>query len=515
MTAMTLSLTGAPSSELQWHSINWETVEKSVFQLQMRIAKAIREGRSGKVKALQWTLTHSFHAKLLAVKRVVQNKGGNTSGVDRKLWKTPLSKIKGAQSLKRRGYKTQPLRRIYIPKSNGSLRPLSIPTMKDRAMQALYLLALLPIAEEQSNKNAYGFRPKRSAADAFQQCYGILARKGSAPWILEADIKSCFDKISHDWLLEHIPMDKVILSKWLKAGYVDQDCLYETKEGTPQGSIISPTLLNMTLHGLEEKVKTLLPQRRGKIHICLYADDFIITGATREMLEEKVKPTVVAFLKERGLELSKEKTSLVHISQGFDFLSFNFSKLKGKYLPTPSKKSVKRFLDDIRKIIKSNPTATTEGLIQLLNPKIRGWGNYMRCSCAKKTFHRIDHQIFHMVWQWARRRHPRKSNEFRKGKYFRTFGTNNWMFFAPLKTKDGKTKYLYLTEMRRISILRHTKIRAEANPFDPRFTLYFKERESGKGLRPDGNPGEKSSESEVFYRHARIAGSQNSGLKKA
>jgi RNA-directed DNA polymerase len=237
VTAVAASLTGASSTSGTWDSINWDTTKAEVRRLQMRIAKAISEGRHGKVKSLQWILTHSFHAKLLAVKRVVQNHGGKTPGVDKIIWKTPQQKMEAALSLTRKGYQTQPLRRIYIPKKDGRQRPLSIPTMKCRAMQALYLLALDPIAEFRADKSSYGFRPKRSAADALEACHLALARKGSAQWIFEADIKSCFDKISHDWLRDNIPMDKEILSKWLSAGYIDKGVFHQTEFGTPQGGL--------------------------------------------------------------------------------------------------------------------------------------------------------------------------------------------------------------------------------------------------------------------------------------
>ena len=249
-------LTGAPSISTKWDTIEWKNTKAEVHRLQMRIAKAVSESRHGKVKALQWLLTHSFHAKLLAVKRVVQNKGGKTPGVDKIVWKTPQQKIEAAQSLTRKGYQTQPLKRIYIPKKDGRQRPLSIPTMKCRGMQALHLLALDPIAEFHADKNSYGFRPKRSTADALEACFIALAKKRSAQWIFEADIKSCFDKISHDWLRENIPMDKEILSKWLSAGYIDDGVFHQTEFGTPQGGLASPTLLVLTLSGLEKAVES-------------------------------------------------------------------------------------------------------------------------------------------------------------------------------------------------------------------------------------------------------------------
>jgi RNA-directed DNA polymerase len=202
----TATLIGASSAPSKWDAIDWQTIEKSVRRLQMRIAKATREGRWGKVKALQWLLTNSFSAKQLAVRRVVRNPGRNTPGVDGVIWRTSDQKFKAARSLRRRGYHPQPLRRIYIPKKNGKLRPLGIPTFSDRAQQALHLFALEPVAETLADRNAYGFRPKRSTADAIEQCFNALTRKHSPQWIFEGDIKACFDRISHPWLIDHIPI---------------------------------------------------------------------------------------------------------------------------------------------------------------------------------------------------------------------------------------------------------------------------------------------------------------------
>lgn len=482
MTATATSLTGASSTTVKWDSIKWKNTETEVHRLQMRIAKAVSEGRHGKVKALQWLLTHSFQAKLLAVKRVVQNKGGKTPGVDKIVWKTSRQKMEAAQSLTRRGYQTQPLRRIYIPKKDGRLRPLSIPTMKCRAMQGLHLLALAPVAEFYADKNSYGFRPKRSTADAIGTCFIALAKKNSAQWIFEADIKSCFDRISHDWLRENIPMDKEILSKWLSAGYIDNGALHQTEVGTPQGGLASPTLLVLTLSGLEKAVHTVINKYTDKVNLSIYADDFIITGATKEILETKVKPAVETFLKERGLELSQEKTKITHIDEGFDFLGVNVRKYGGKCIIKPSKKSVKSFLRSIRETIKSNPTAKTENLIYLLNPKIRGWTNHFRHSCAKETFSYVDCQIYKALWRWACRRHAGKSASWIKRKYYRSQGLRNWIFFSKSEKRSNESTYVDLFTASSVAIKRHIKIRAEATPYDPRFIEYFKKR-SRNGLK--------------------------------
>jgi RNA-directed DNA polymerase len=478
MTTMAFPLIGAASSKAQWDSMHWNVVEAEVYRLQMRIAKAIREGRHGKVKALQWLLTHSFYAKLLAVKRVTQNPGSKTPGIDNVTWKTPQQKLKAAQSLKRRGYQPQLLRRVYISKKDGRKRPLSIPTMLCRAMQALYLLALEPVAEHLADKNSYGFRPKRSCADAMEMCCLLLSKKYSSQFIFEGDIKSCFDKISHQWLRDNITMDKEILNKWLAAGFIEEGAFYPTSEGTPQGGIASPTLLNLTLSGLEETVKRVTSKRKDKVHVVTYADDFIITASSKEVLEQKVKPVVELFLRERGLELSREKTKITHIDEGFDFLGITVRKYGGKYISTPSKKSVKHFLNNIRELIKSHPTAKTENLIHLLNSKIRGWAYYFRNCCAKKTFGYVDHQIFIALWQWVHRRHPRKSAAWRRRKYFRSHHLRNWVFSAKISQGNSKTAYLDLFEASSVPIKRHIKIRSDSNPFDPQFKEYFEQREN-------------------------------------
>lgn len=281
---------GQPSGALStpddgWHTIDWYAVHRMVRRLQARIVKAVQEGRWGKVRALQHLLTHSFSGKAIAVKRVTSNKGKRTPGVDRVIWETPEKKRRAIFNLRHRGYRAQPLRRIYIPK-NGSttrLRPLSIPTMHDRAMQALYLLALDPIAETQGDVNSYGFRTERSTADAIGQCFTVLSHQYSASWILEGDIHACFDGISHDWLLAHIPMDRAMLKKWLTAGFIDKQVLYPIETGVPQGGICSPVIANQALDGLERLLRQHYPRttKRGqqaKVHLCRYADDFIITA---------------------------------------------------------------------------------------------------------------------------------------------------------------------------------------------------------------------------------------------
>lgn len=246
-TSMKMEVSASSHEAEQWHSINWELMYRRVRGLQVRIAKATEKSDWRQVKRLQRMLTRSFAAKVIAIRRVTENRGKNTPGVDQETWNTPALKWEAINKLKRKGYQPKPLRRVYIPKANGKRRPLGIPTMRDRAMQALYLLALEPVSETTADRNSYGFRPNRSCADAIEQCFVNLSRKASAQWVLEGDIKGCFDFIGHDWLIANIPMDKAVLKKWLKAGFMESGKLNPTESGTPQGGIISPVLANMTL----------------------------------------------------------------------------------------------------------------------------------------------------------------------------------------------------------------------------------------------------------------------------
>ena len=254
-------------------------------------------------------------------------------------------------------------------------------------MQALYLLALDPVSETTADPNSYGFRRGRCTADAIEACFIALCRNDRAQWILEGDIRSCFDRISHEWLLTHIPMDKAILAKWLKTGYLENRRLFPTEEGTPQGGICSPVIANMALDGLERLLaahfpKKGSPEKRTKVNLIRYADDFCITGASKELLEQEVRPLVEQFLSERGLQLSSEKTVITQIEQGFDFLGQTVRKYQkgkeAKFFITPSKKNVKAFLAKIRKHIKKSRNLTAGELIAELNPQIRGWALYHR-----------------------------------------------------------------------------------------------------------------------------------------
>ena len=467
-------------NESQWNQIDWSQCDRQVRRLQARIVKATREGRWSKVKSLQWLLTHSFAAKALAVKRVTDNQGKRTSGVDGVLWTTPASKHRAMGTLRRRGYQPQPLRRVHIPKANGKLRPLGIPTMKDRAMQALYLLALEPIAETTGDRNSYGFRSGRSTADAIGQSFLMLSHKDSAIWVLEGDIRGCFDNISHEWMLQHIPTDKGVLSKWLKAGFVENRILFPTEAGTPQGGIISPTLANLTLDGLERVLKEKFSGKRPpspRVNLIRYADDFIITGTTKERLENEVKPLVEQFMRDRGLQLSPEKTCITSIEQGFDFLGQNLRKHGDKLLIQPSKKNTHTFLEKVRQLIRRSRGISQRDLIRQLNPVIRGWANYHRHVVAKQTFKKVEKVLWYSLWRWAKRRHSGKGSRWVIQRYWHSIGGKDvFAVDTGERMPNGKTIWLKLVHPTTIRVQRHPKIRGEANPFDPRWRAYFVDR---------------------------------------
>ena len=489
----TAQAVGAVSREAaEWYAIDWQAIHRNVRRLQVRIVQATKESRWGRVRALQRLLTHSYSGKVLAVRRVTENNGKATPGVDQEIWDTPEKKTQAVHALKRRGYRSQPLRRVYIPKSDGkTMRPLGIPTMIDRGQQALHLLALDPVVETTADRNSYGFRQKRSCADAIGQCF-LALRRANGQWILEGDIKSCFDKISHDWLLAHSPMDRVILQKWLKSGYMEKHVLHESMDGTPQGGIISPALANCALDGLERLLQEKFPARKrlksfgGEkpcVHLVRYADDFVITSKSKELLEGEIKPLVEQFLQERGLELSPTKTVITHVERGFDFLGQNVRRYpKGKLLIKPSKKNVGTFLNGIRRIIKDAHGASAADLIDQLNPKIRGWANYHRHVVSKRTFGRVDHTIFSNLWQWARRRHPNKPSRWVKAKYFERRRGRDWTFFDETCDDEGRPNKVWLYYAKSTPIKRHVKVKGEANPYDPTYETYFEEREGAHML---------------------------------
>jgi len=471
--------TGA-SSGLRWKTIDWDKAEKQVKRLQFRIAEAVHEGRWNKVMVLQRTLTRSHYARLLAVKRVSSSKGSRTPGIDGVVWNTPKKKWMAAESLVIRGYKAMPLRRVTIPKKNGKKRILGIPTMKDRAMQALFLLALEPVAETAADPNSYGFRPKRGCRDAIGQCHISLSKGYSPRWVLDADIKACFDGIDHDWLMENIPMDKKVLFQWLKCGFMDNKILFPTNAGTPQGGIISPLLANMALDGMEGRVKQF--NKRGmKINFIRYADDFVVTAEHKETLTDIVLPEIKAFLADRGLKISGEKTRIVNIEDGFNFLGQNIRKYKGnKLIIKPSDESKRIFLNKVKETIAYSGGRSAEFLIKKLNPVIRGWGYYHRYVQSGKCFYDCQYWINGYLRHWAKRGHGNKTMGWLHNYFWGRYGHGRQ--FSCLGKAGGKTVPIRLVYPPDIRLARYIKIRGLANVYSKKDKKYFAMRDSRANL---------------------------------
>lgn len=422
---------GATSQTVEgWHDIDWQAVQSNVRRLQARIVKATQEGRWGKVRALQRLLTHSFSGRALAVKRVTEHTGAPRPGVDGAIWDSPHTKAVAIHTLRHHGYRPQPFRQVSIPGGPSRQRPPGILTMKDRAMQVLYLLALDPIAETTGDCNSFGFRAGRSPADAIVQCARALMHTQAATWVLQGDLTSCFGRISQEWLLARICLEKPILRKWLKAGHLGYRRWYETEQGG-----ISPVLANLVLDGLERRLTAAFPHhpRRGThpaVTFIRYAGAFVITGCSRELLENDVKALVEEFLRERGLALSPQQTRIAPLAEGFDLLGYTLRTSGGRVFTGPSQGNVKAFLSTIRTIIKGHPTLPAAALIKKLNPVIRAWARTYRHAARSAMVRRVDRAIFEALWRWAKRRHPRKGARWLRQKYFCTVGTRAWTFYA-------------------------------------------------------------------------------------
>ena len=438
-----------------WNRIDWAKAEKTVNRIQTRIVKAVESGKSGLVKRLQYLLAHSFSAKALAIRRVTSSHGKRTPGVDGVVWKAQKEKYEAIFQLNDVGYHPKALRRIYIEKpGKKEKRPLSIPAMKDRAMQALYLQTLAPVAETQADKTSFGFRENRSTADAMQYAFLRLSRKTSPQWVVEGDIKGCFDNINHQWLLDHVPMDSDILSKFLKADYSYGNRLFPTTQGAAQGGVISPTLANLTLDGMKQELALGIKDR--KHHFIRYADDFVVIVRDEGAAKEAIG-IINTFLEKRGLSLSETKTKITHITEGFDFLGWNFRKYRnGRLLVKPARNSVKRLVDRLRILFHKMRTATQDELIKALNTRISGWSNYHACVCAKQTFNKMDNYISLKLWKWGKRRHGKKSSDWVRKRYWRKSGNRNYEFAT------GKQSLKRCSDM---PIVRHHLVKLDKNPY--------------------------------------------------
>jgi len=465
-------MAGEPTRTEDWKTIPWKKFQRNVFRIQKRIYQAQLRGDFKRVRRLQRLLLRSYSARCLAVRQVSQdNRGKKTPGVDGIARLTPKQPMRMVGGLRTFSASPAPIRRVYIPKPGNpnERRPLGIPILRDRAEQALVKLALEPEWEARFEPNSYGFRPGRCPQDAIEAIFNHIRLKPK--YVLEADIEKCFDRINHQALLaklNSIPIINRQVRGWLKAGIFENGETFPSEAGTPQGGIVSPLLANIALHGLETVIATA--SKRYRLVVIRFADDFVILCEDLATLQAAQR-LAEQWLATMGLTLKPSKTFITHTLHehegrvGFDFLGFTVRQFRtGKHhsrrgykvIITPSKKAQKRHLEQMEELVRTQRGSNQAALIATLNPRIRGWTNYHRACSAKRTFNRMDHQLYWKLSKWAKWQNPRKSCAWRKQRYW--LRKRNRLDFS-----DGKAS---LAKYADTPIQRHVKVMGQKSPYD-------------------------------------------------
>lgn len=473
-----------------WHSIDWAAEERNVRRLGQRIFKAAQTGDLKKLRNLQKLMLRSRSNTLVSVRRVTQHSSGRkTAGVDGEVALSPNERKRLAEELLTQSepWKARPVKRVYIPKSNGKMRPLGIPVIRDRVVQARVKNALEPEWEARFEPRSYGFRPGRGCHDAVAVIHNTLATTNTRrTWVLDADLAAAFDRIDHDHLIAGIGKfpGRGLIRQWLKAGVMERGRFSPTGEGTPQGGVISPLLLNVALHGMETAAGCIYQRSKGE-HLRLqkgspalvrYADDFVALCHSEEEARQ-VKAKLTAWLEPRGLRFNEEKSQIVNIDDGFDFLGFTVRRMKdGTVLATPSKESVKRIRSRIREEVRHMKGSNAAAIIRKLRPVVVGWGNYHRKVAAKRTFTHLDHYVWRVLYRWGQWRHPMKPNGWVRNQYFGRFNQqrgDTWVFGDK---KSGK----YLPKFAWLEIEYHRPVGGRASPYDPALAHVWEKRRRQK-----------------------------------
>jgi RNA-directed DNA polymerase len=476
----TVVVNGPEDAPFDWRAVDWRRVEDDVRRLRQRIFTASKAGDLKKVRNLQKLMLRSRANTLLSVRRVTErNAGRMTAGVDGEVVLTPEAKARLADRVRQQSkpFKAMPVRRVYIPKQGSSTkrRPLGIPVIADRAHQARVVSALEPEWEARFEPRSYGFRPGRGCHDAIQAVFEVAKGKSpKRPWVLDADLAGAFDRIAHDHILARLGTfpARGMIRQWLKAGVVEQGRLHRTEEGTPQGGVVSPVLLNIALHGIEQAVGVRYLSsgsiRLDSPTVIRYADDFVVHCHTRQDALE-IKAKLAKWLAPRGLAFNEDKTRVVSLAEGFDFLGFNVRRYYGKLLIKPSNAAVRRIRARLKDELRSLRGSNAQAVIKRLNPIIRGWANYYRTQVSSQTFNTLDAYLWRLTWKWATHSHPNKPKSWVFAKYYGKFHKSKqdrWVF-------GDRHSGAYMHKFRWTHILRHWTVRHKASPDDPTLAGYW------------------------------------------